>query len=385
MLDEGLRLGMSLYLSEPAEQNLARVARCPERGITQAFTSLHIPEDDNVDRQPALLRELGAAATAAGVRLYADVSPLTLRRLALAGSDDAEQLAELADWGVAGVRFDDGFPMATIAHVSRRMPVQLNASTVTADDTDLLLDEGAQPANVEVLHNYYPRVDTGLSRRAYGQANLRFRCAGFRVGAFVAGDGILRGPLHVGLPTLEEHRGVDPVLAAVDLWRGPEADAGADTIYVGDIDLDPQTWQRWAHLAQGAVPLRWTCAAGEGSPERAVAELFSGRVLSNRADETDLVVRVREARPMIGEPGAIDPAVLARLTDAPGAGRPRPRGSVAIDNAGYGRYAGETQLVRVDRPGDPRVTVVGQIVPADLPLLDLLPGGARFVLIETTI
>ena len=375
----GPRLGASLFLSEPAEDNLARLAAFPERGLTQAFTSLHIPEDTNVAAQPRLLRELGEAARAAGVTLYADVSPLTLRRLALPGASDVEQLVALGEWGVGGVRFDFGFPIATAAGVSRAMPVQLNASTVTEAETAAFLLAGGVADNVEVLHNYYPREDTGLARPAFQSANRRFRAAGFRAGAFVPGDAALRGPLHAGLPTLEEHRGADPVLAAVDLWRGDPSGEGVDTIYVGDVDLRAETWARWAHLRDGVVPIRWECTVPEGSAEAGFADLLSGGRLSNRIDEAALVIRVHETRALTADPHAHRIDIDA---DGPGSGAQRPRGSVTVDNRGYGRYHGEAQITRADRPADPRVTVLGAVVAADLALLDLLPGGAAFVLVS---
>lgn len=54
------RLGISLHLSEPEEVNLARLSCSPERGVTRAFTSLQVPEDD-VDDQPARVKRLVAA------------------------------------------------------------------------------------------------------------------------------------------------------------------------------------------------------------------------------------------------------------------------------------------------------------------------------------
>lgn len=378
-MNNGPVLGISLYLSEAEDDNLARLAQCPARGITQAFTSLHIPEDTNVSEQPTLLRRLGVAADQVGVRIYADLSPLTLARWDLPGRNAIDQVAALTEWGVGGVRFDDGFSMQSVAAVSRRMPIQLNASTATAADTSALLAGGAVADNIEVLHNFYPRVDTGLPRVAFGTANARFRSLGFRVGAFVAGDGIARGPLRVGLPTLEEHRDIDPIIAAVDLWQGLAPGYGVDTIYVGDIDLSDQTWTRWPFLAQGTTPIRWTVSATDAEESLAARQL-TDRVLSNRVDASDRVIRIREARPLIGQPA--DAAMGPILTGNSGsAGLARPRGSVTVDNDRYGRYAGESQLTRIDLPADPRVTVLGQVLPLDLPLIDLLPGGAHLILL----
>ncbi|MGV1004043.1 MAG: phospho-sugar glycosidase domain-containing protein [Candidatus Nanopelagicales bacterium] len=111
-----------------------------------------------------------------------------------------------------------------------------------------------------------------------------------------------------------------------------------------------------------------------------IAATLTERVLSSRMDECDRIVRVRESRPMIGEPSAVALAGLTLSASSPGSGDPRPRGAVTVDNSAYGRYFGEVQLVRTALAGDPLVTVIGQVAAPDLPLLDLLPGGARFIL-----
>lgn len=361
-------LGISIYLSEPEQDNLARLAACPRRGVTRAFTSLQIPEDPNVESHPQLLRRAAEAAVAAGVTLFADISPATLRRFGLT------DVLELQSWGLPGVRFDDGFGMATVAEVSRHMAVQLNASTITPEEADLLVSSGADMERIEVLHNYYPRVDTGLSLQELGRRNARLRALGLHIGAFAPGNGTLRGPLFDGLPTCEEHRHIDPLLAAVQLWRGPEEGQGTDTVYVGDIDLADETWDRWSWLAKGVVPLRWHPAESLGRGEQAVVDLLRGRVVNNRPDPCERVVRVQQGRFLMAERPEIS------LPEQP-VPQPRPRGSVTVDNEGYGRYRGEVQLVRRDRPADPRVTVLGHIAGEDLDLLDLLPGGAELVLL----
>lgn len=376
----GPGLGVSLYLSEPAAENLQLLRSCPERGVGAAFTSLHIPEDGNVGEQPRLLAELAATAVAFGLDLYADISPLTLRRLDLPGADDVTRICALADWGLSGVRFDDGFPIEVAAAVSRSMAVQLNASTLTGPEIARLHAAGANLGAIEALHNYYPRQDTGLGRTGYGRANERIRAAGLHVGAFVPGDGALRGPLHAGLPTCEDHRGADPVHAALDLWRGPWPGAGADTIYVGDVDLAAATWERWPWLAQGVAPMRWIPTTAEPAAQ-AVAATLTGMALSNRVDASDRVIRVRETRPMIGEPSTMAAAGLLLGPESASAGVPRPRGSVTVDNTSYGRYAGEVQITKVDLPADPRVCVLGTVCDLDLALLPLVGPGARLVLL----
>ena len=56
------------------------------------------------------------------------------------------------------------------------------------------------------------------------------------------------------------------------------------------------------------------------------------------------------------------------------------RGSITLDNDGYGRYSGEVQLVRSDLPADSRVNVVGQVEMPWILLADCVRNGGKFVL-----
>lgn len=375
-----LALGISLYLSEPEADSFARLGRARDRGVTAAFTSLHIPEEEGLERQPRRLRRIAEEARDTGISLVADISPVTLQRLGLPGDDDASRVIALSTWGLGGVRFDDGFGMETVAAVSREMRVQLNASTITQADLADLRSNSADFSRIEALHNFYPRRDTGLSLTAFGWMNTRLRDEGLRIGAFAPGDGALRGPLFEGLPTCEAHRGTDPVASAVELWRGPAPTQGADAVYIGDKDLAAGTWERWQILAEGVVPLRWEVRAHDPA-EREVADLLASQSATNRLDAAERVIRLRDFRPAIGQPSPLAASGRSLPEETPGAGQPRPRGAVTVDNAGYGRYAGEVQITLVDLPADPRVTVVGQVVEADLSLLGLIPGAGRLRLI----
>ena len=57
--------------------------------------------------------------------------------------------------------------------------------------------------------------------------------------------------------------------------------------------------------------------------------------------------------------------------------KPRPRGSITIDNEKYLRYMGEMQILKVSLLSDERVNVVARISPEDLFLLDYIRGGDK--------
>ena len=53
----------------------------------------------------------------------------------------------------------------TIAQLSRKITISLNASTLTEKDINELNTYQADFSNLEAWHNYYPRPETGLDKR----------------------------------------------------------------------------------------------------------------------------------------------------------------------------------------------------------------------------
>ncbi len=188
-----MRLGASAYL---AHASLAgpTFSAAAEAGATLAFTSLHIPEDSPAGARAAATAIVSAAASS-GLSVVADVSPNTARLL---GDSPWEFLRSI---GVARVRIDFGFSVAEIRSIASVLPIALNASTLRAADLAPFAD-----LDVELIHNFYPREWTGLALASVAASVSVARQFGWRVGAFIAGDSVRRGPLGEGLPTVEEHR-----------------------------------------------------------------------------------------------------------------------------------------------------------------------------------
>ncbi|WFR65846.1 MupG family TIM beta-alpha barrel fold protein [Curtobacterium flaccumfaciens] len=134
--------------------------------------------------------------------------------------------------GVARVRIDFGFSEPEISSIASVLPIALNASTLRAADLAPFAD-----LDVELIHNFYPREWTGLALASVASSVEVARSFGWRVGAFIAGDNVLRGPLGEGLPTVEEHRTMPPLFQALAL-----VDAGVDDVYAGDPALTDHSW-----------------------------------------------------------------------------------------------------------------------------------------------
>ncbi len=142
----------------------------------------------------------------------------------------------------------------------------------------------------------------------------------------------------------------------------------ADMVFIGDPATDPQEIaDLLAIAADPHLRLRVALEPTAGPEVRAIA---FGRVHATSAGDFECVFRARGDRQREG---------LRPIP--PGVALPRPAATVTIDNDQYQRYAGELQITRGDLPADPRVNVVGRIVPDDRPLLDLLGPRTPFELV----
>lgn len=347
-------LGISVYLKkELRDQNAAWIEKAAQHGLKSIFTSLHIPEDNPADYKE-LLQELGALAKEHQMELMADVSPRSLGFLGL----DWDSYEKLLDWGLAGIRADYGFSTEQIVSLSKKMKIGINASTVTKEELLTWLDAGLKAENVEAWHNFYPRPETGLDRTFLIERNQMFREMGITTMAFIPGDKDLRGPVFAGLPTLEEHRGQNSLIAAADLMFS----CYTDKILVGDHSVSDKQLESLALLGEKIIPLRMESSNWSQSE-------WLNKTLTNRMDPARDVIRAVESRSF---------ASTGDKQHPPENQLERTRGTVTIDNELYGRYAGELQIAVNDLPRDEKVNCIGKIIDEDLPLLSFIKAGGKF-------
>jgi hypothetical protein len=343
-------------LGQTEVQNRRYLRSAWEKGYTQLFTSLHVPETDRqVFRRE--MPKLLAFARELGYRVTADVSPAT-------GNIFGLKLETLGDLGVTAIRFDWGYdvkPMIAFLQESA-LDVELNASTVSPETLDELLSAGIDPGRLRGGHNFYPRPETGLSEEFLVKRSLPFLQRGMSVSAFIPGRSCRRGPIGAGLPTLEEHRAWKARAAAKHL----RALGVVSNILFGDPLASEMELAEVAALPVDAVTLDVMFSGAMTEQEKS---LFVDIPHTNRLDTAALCIRSTFGR----KPG----------TDAwPGRPAPRPRGTLTVDNEKYGRYAGEIQISLQDLPADERVNVVGSVAEADLRFLEHIGPGRLFYVRE---
>ena len=241
-------LGVSIYLSKERVKKQEEWLKVAKKRVFIYFTSLHIPEDDP-GTYKELIQILGKQALENDMELMVDVSPKSLHHLGMT----YENVEELLDWGITGLRMDYGIAPKEIARVSHKMKVALNASTITDSFWKELLSENIRVKNVEAWHNFYPRPETGLAKSFLQQQNQYLHECGIKTMAFIPGDGEKRGPLYEGLPTLEKHRNMRPLEAYLELVQ----DCDVDKVLIGDISASLESVQEIASAGRGIIPLRY--------------------------------------------------------------------------------------------------------------------------------
>ncbi len=355
-----LQNGISIYpgLDNTPEENLALIETAAAAGITRVFTSLHIPESDT----HALKKEIGTllgAARAHHMEVISDVSPKTLELLGL----KEFRPSAFRMLGITTIRLDYGFSpeeIAQISHNSQKLRIQLNASTITRDLLHRLDACKTDFSRIDALHNFYPRVGTGLSEMTLIKQNALLHRLGIHVGAFVTTQGgKRRGPLGEGLPTLESHRTMTPERAARHLVA-----LGTDSVFLADSLPTQAEIQSLGQLRDDCVTIGAELLTDDDASRRLLSHVFTSRV-----DEARDAIRAQESRSIIAK---------AHATIAPETAEARPRGVVTIDNKQAGRYMGELEIVKKNLPADPRVNVCARIDRADFPLLACISPGRKF-------
>lgn len=353
-------LGISIYLSENEEENYRRIKEASKYGFNKIFTSLHIPEDNNKDQQAVIFKKICEYAKLYSMDVYADFGPDSFKRM----NFSLDNMEEIYNFGLSGIRVDYGYSDENIAKLSVGIKIFLNASTVKDKQINNLKKLGANFQNIEVWHNFYPRPDTGLDKEYFIEKNKLFKSYGMNVAAYVEGDEIKRGPLFLGLPTLEKHRNQNPYHSSVELLYN----CGVDTVYIGDIEATLNTLERMSYLKENTIVLHYH----KENTIESYKDLLN-KAYTNRLDEARDVIRAEESR---GYASINNIRIRKENTIE------RVKGSITVDNEGYNRYMGEVQIIKNSLIANENVNVIGEIVDEDKCLVDYIKGGVKFKLIE---
>lgn len=352
-----MSFGFSVYfgLDNTKEENIKLLEDAHKFGFTRIFTSLHIPEA-NYEVLKAEVREFYKLAKEYDMDIISDISPNTFKFLNLEDMD----LKGLRDMGVKTIRIDFGYSEENIAKMSKNqygIKIQLNASTITEEFFERLDKYEPDYENIDALHNFYPRVGTGISEECMIKKNNLLKSKGIKPCAFVQSNNRKRSPLKDGLPTLEDHRNKEVREVANHLFA-----LGNTSVFIGDSLPSVKELQDLSSLTPNVIELDIEVRTKDDIINRLLKEVYSART-----DEARDAIRASESR-LILNGDVIEPF---NTVD-------KEYGDITIDNKDYHRYMGELQILITDQKKDNRTNVVGSILQKDYYLLKYIQGGKKF-------
>lgn len=352
-----MSFGFSVYfgLDNTKEENIKLLKDAHKLGFTRIFTSLHIPEA-NYEVLKVEVREFFKLAKEYNMDIISDISPNTFNFLDLENMD----LKGLRDMGVKTIRIDFGYTEEEIAEMSKNdygIQIQLNASTITKEFFKKLDKLSPNYENIDALHNFYPRIGTGISEEGMIEKNNMLHEKGIKICGFVQSNYRKRSPMKDGLPTLEDHRDMDVREAANHLFA-----IGNQSVFIGDSLPSQKELEDLSSLNPESVELRIEIKVSEEVCLRLLGETYS-----SRTDTARDAIRAAESRLILNG----DKIKPTNTVD-------KKYGDITIDNEGYMRYMGDLQILTTDQKADNRTNNVATVLHKDIYLLKYINNGKKF-------
>lgn len=355
--------GISVFvgMDYSLKDNMEYIRRAKEYGYNSIFTSLHIPEA-NYEKTMEEFKEIAQLCKSLDMNIIADISPRAFTYLGA----DMNDLKAIRDLGVYGIRVDFGYTPEEIASFTKNpfnLKIEINASTVTEGFLREL--EKFQPNYnmLQACHNYYPRLNTGISLETFKRKNTMLKKYNMKITAFIPSLVNKRGPIYEGLPTLEIHRYMEPQISAKHLYA-----MGIDGVLFGDSIPTEEELITVGILAEDIITLR----VDTFNPCSVEENIMFSQCHENRPDSAEDVIRSTNSRVTLRKEDVINPYN----------NREREKGFITIDNREYMRYCGELQICKKALPADYRVNAVGKVIDEELFLLDYINDETRFKLIR---
>ncbi|MCM1513639.1 MAG: MupG family TIM beta-alpha barrel fold protein [Anaeroplasma bactoclasticum] len=325
------------------ETNLAYMEKAKQNGIEMIFSSAHINE---ADRNYQDLQVCLKKAKQLEMKFSLDISKSAYDKM-----DYLENLYAL--------RLDYGFSDDDIIQLSQEAPffVELNASTLSNNRFENLIEKGLNLKHVRVSFNYYPKLYTGHSIAFCKERIDYYHQYGISVGAFLPSKVGHRPPLYQGLPSIEEHR-----YSSLDMAIEELKAIGIDEIYFGDAYASEIELKQLIHHQTKLILL----------PIQLKSELpimyrdYLKGIYRIRPDFNNVLLRVSTKTNIATFP----PFQMVE----------RKRGDITIDNQDFLRYKGEINIVLQSLPRDERVNVVGHIEISEF-ILDEIRQQKQFMFI----
>lgn len=335
--------GVSVYIGlddYPIEATIDYLKLAASYGIKYVFSSAHISEATNSFFE---LQTLIDVCYQLDLKLTLDISKPMY-----------EKLCGLKR--VYSYRLDYGFSDEDIVRLSNSKEhlIELNASTISEQKLQRLIDLGMNLNQTTMSFNFYPKLYTGHSINDVKEKTQKFKAMGMNIAAFIPSQVNFRPPMYEGLPTVENHRKLNQALAIEELKA-----CDADTIYYGDAYATNDELKLLVNHHHNVLILKF-------NPYCALEKLDHSLFLESykiRPDYNSLMLRLSSTRvdKTIEKVNNIERKYL----------------DVTIDNSLFKRYAGEINIILTPLPADERVNVIGNIEATDV-IIWAIKKGKKF-------
>lgn len=329
-----IEFGISIYLSTNIEMNSEYLLKAKEVNSSFVFTTINMPEEND--------------------ELKKDISKVVdlckKNKMKLIVDINANSKKYIKDYENVYYRIDDGLSNDEIIALAKNNYVVLNSTTLDEEDLKYFKLKGVDFSKLYSLHNYYPKVYTGVSLKFLKKRNEIYKKYGLKTMAFIPGD-LKRGPIFEGLPTVEEHRYMDILQASLELIAND-----TDVILLGDLNIKEENWERLKYLLKGIVPLRIN------------KNILKNRIFENRRDYSNYVVRNIKRNVVLDTIVEIDKNIE--------------KGDILVTDEKGLRYKGDLEIAlkNLNKLNDGR-RIVASVIDKDKGLLDYLSIINKFIFI----
>ncbi len=366
-----MRQCISIYPNK-TEKNTSQqiheyIALAKQYGINEVFTSIHLPEW-SMDDQLNYLELIAKEAHLHQMELTADIGGPFIRQ----ALRDESSLNRLKNVNLHYLRLDYGYDFEQLKALYHHLQLRgfvVNASMMNETEIQHHLDQFHaidSSISIKACHNFYVREESGLDSEFALNQTRYFKEKGIPVYFCAPSYDHPRGPLHLGLPTLEHHRYQPLDFVLLELIHRFQADG----ILYSDEWMSENQFKIIETITKDKL-IQIPVILKEN-----ITEIEKRIVIRNhifRYDSNKNYLRSRSSREM-----AEFAAVIA-----PGCCEERKAGAVTIDNERYLRYSGELQIVLQDTSKDERVNVVAYLQNlSDMNKLAYFREGYAYQLIE---
>lgn len=334
-----IELGASIYVGlddYSLEANLNYLTKLKDNNVKLLFVSAHMPEM-NKDRDKELF-VICSEAKKLGFRITLDVSKPMFDNFNMPNIDV--------------LRLDYGFRNEDILDlVNQGYLIELNASTISANTLEYLINHNIDMKKIRVSHNFYPKPFTGLSYQNIEEKNKMFKKYDLTIMGYIASMTGKRPPIYEGLPTLEYHRYYPVGIALQEMKL-----LGFDEVFFGDGFIGNKELEKLADYPVITLPI---------VIKKGISKIERELLLKKHRTRTDESLYLKRST-MYRNKGQD----IVEFNNVE-----REYKDIVIDNRLYKRYVGEVCIIMRDGMGkDKRVNVVARTIASDYLLQKIKPG-----------